>query len=282
MKTLITHFVLGAALLVPTVLSAQTAYTEALINLPWGAPQASGIDDNNQIVGSYYDSGNIRHGFLWTNGVVAQIDAPGADSTSTLGINSKTGIVGYAAGAKNVNGILDAKRRISDVKGSSERFIFGINASGSFVGIHNSSGAGFININGVYTTVKPDVCNGLEAPVSVYVVGINAHNDFVGVCFDVNSARSIGFSSVGGVYQAIVAFGQTTYPYGINDAGTIVGLFGGTDNSHGFVMTSGGAVTQFDYNGASQTSVSGINNSGSLTGIAYVSGQWTGFYALAN
>src|SRR5438874_696356 len=53
-----------------------------------------GINATGQIVGSYIDSLNKTHGFLYTAGTYVTLDVPGAISTEALGINSSGQIVG--------------------------------------------------------------------------------------------------------------------------------------------------------------------------------------------
>ena len=52
-----------------------------------------GLNDRGQVVGTFQSQG-INHGFLYDNGVVMQIDVPGARSTRASGINSRGEIVG--------------------------------------------------------------------------------------------------------------------------------------------------------------------------------------------
>jgi hypothetical protein len=285
MNTLIAQIIFGAAVLMPAALSAQTAYTEGLINIPGVAPQAYGIDANNQVVGYFYDSGNVRHGFVLSQGVVAQIDQPGQSATSAMGIDSQAGIVGYSSGAASLSGMLDSKRAFKTVKGGANRVVTGINASGTFVGTDETATKAYINVKGVYSAVNPPACQSLTKPVNVYVLGVNASNDLVGVCYAGDGTIQVGYARVGGVYQTVSVFGSTaTTPAGINDSGTIAGSF--VDNSglsHGFLLTAGTA-TQFDFQDNPQTAIQGINNQDSLAGITLPAGasQWTGFYAFAN
>jgi len=284
MKRRTAQLVLGAALLAPAFAFGQ-AYSEGLINIPGAVPQAYGIDDDDQVVGYFYDSQNVSHGFVLSGGVVAQIDQPGGVSSVAFGINSTTGIVGYyATSASTTAGMLDAKLRFPVVKGSSEKLITGINATGAFVGWNQSTRKGFINTNGVYTNVLPSPCMSLPKPVDVYVLGVNAAGDLVGSCYD-GRGGSVGFARVGGVDQTVQVFGRRTYPTGINDSGTIAGWFvdaSGVD--HGFIV-SGGNPTQFDFVGSTAgTAIQGINNRGSVAGITVDSNtsQWVSFFAFAN
>jgi probable HAF family extracellular repeat protein len=281
MKTLIAGFVLGAACLVPASMFAQTAYTEGLVTgIP--LPQATGIDDNDQVVGYFEDNQGYGHGFLLSGGVLTQIDQPGANLTAALAINSVKGIAGLEYTTIGQFGMLDSSLSFQVPNGGYGITIYGLNSVGSFVGLDVNNHP-FINIKGAYKAVKPPMCNGLPTPVGVYVTGINKHNDFVGYCYGQGSSTVTGFARVGGVYQTVGVFASNTYPVGINDAGTIAGWFvDGSNINHGFIL-SGGTPVQFDYSGSTQgTQIFGINNKGSVTGLALNGSNWTGFYAFAN
>jgi hypothetical protein len=287
-KTLMAQIVLGAALLAAASVFAQTAYTEGLIIIPDAtyAGKPTGIDDNNQVVGVFTAPVGV-HGFVLSQGVIAQIDQPGANHTESTGINSVKGIVGWAIVGGNYEGDLDGGRVFKPVKNGQDKFIAGINASGTFVG-YGDRGA-FINTNGVYTYFVPGPCASLEQD-NVYVTGINVHGDIVGYCHTANGVQ-VGFARIGGVDQTITVFGSPTYPTGINDSLVIAGYFtppGSVNSFHGFLY-SAGIPTQWDFQlgGGSpyvSTQILGINNGGSLVGITYDSkqGVWFPFYAFAD
>jgi probable HAF family extracellular repeat protein len=271
-------------MLMPAALPAQTTYTEGFVNLPGFLPQAYGIDSNDQIVGFFYDNQNVSHGFVLSQGVIAQIDVPGAVNTTAYGIDSVAGIAGYYAPVFDAfAGMLDSKRAFKNPKGSSGKVITGINATGTYVGYTEASGKGFINAGGVYTDVVPAVCAALPRPVAVFINGVNSNGDYVGYCQG-GRGKTAGFTHVGGVDQSLDVFGRPTFPTGINDTGTIVGFFSDTSGfDHGFIY-SAGTATQYDFGGRTMTAILGINSQGSLTGITWdnSSPQWTGFYAFAN
>jgi probable HAF family extracellular repeat protein len=55
--------------------------------------ESMGLNDRGQVVGTFQSQG-VNHGFLYDNGVVTQIDVPGAKSTFASGINNRGEIVG--------------------------------------------------------------------------------------------------------------------------------------------------------------------------------------------
>jgi uncharacterized membrane protein len=63
----------------------------------FGTPyvDAYGLNDAGQIVGDYTDArGSFEHGYVLTDGVLTNIDVPGAEYTSACGINNAGEIVG--------------------------------------------------------------------------------------------------------------------------------------------------------------------------------------------
>jgi probable HAF family extracellular repeat protein len=69
--------------------------------------EAYGINDAEQILGTYYDANNVRHGFLLSGGSYSTLDPPGSIRTFAFGINDAGAIVGeYGDAAGNVHGFL--------------------------------------------------------------------------------------------------------------------------------------------------------------------------------
>ena len=58
---------------------------------------AEGINDQGQIVGYYYDSSNVEHGFIDSGGTYTTVDRPGASGTALYGINNAGVIVGQSS-----------------------------------------------------------------------------------------------------------------------------------------------------------------------------------------
>ena len=62
-----------------------TTYTYQTIDPPGSTYTiANSINSNGQIVGLYYDSNHVEHGFLDNNGVYTTIDPPGSVYTDAL------------------------------------------------------------------------------------------------------------------------------------------------------------------------------------------------------
>jgi len=79
------------------------------VNVPWGNRSAAvGINNNNQVVGSYWNStGTFRpHGYLFDGTGYSQIDYPNAISTRAIGINDFGKVVGSYMDANGEHGYL--------------------------------------------------------------------------------------------------------------------------------------------------------------------------------
>lgn len=62
---------------------------------PWNETRVSGINDNGVIVGSYTDSNQKNHGFIYYNGSYATVNYPSATETFLTGINDNGQVTGY-------------------------------------------------------------------------------------------------------------------------------------------------------------------------------------------
>jgi hypothetical protein len=71
--------------------------------------QVFGINDRDEVVGSYLDGAGVMHGFTWSEAAGLQsIDDPnGAGSTVINGLNNHGDLVGfYTDAAGNTDGLL--------------------------------------------------------------------------------------------------------------------------------------------------------------------------------
>src|ERR1700680_4029185 len=75
-----------------------------------------GINNMGAMVGSYVDSGGVRHGFTLANGKVVKIDDPNGTDTYCFATNRAGAIVGYYATSNhNAQGFLYAKGKFTDI-----------------------------------------------------------------------------------------------------------------------------------------------------------------------
>lgn len=70
--------------------------------------QALGVNNSDQVVGSFVDGAGAMHGFVWHDGNLTRVDAPKATAGTVInGINNHNQLVGFFVDAKgNTNGLL--------------------------------------------------------------------------------------------------------------------------------------------------------------------------------
>jgi probable HAF family extracellular repeat protein len=248
------------------------------------APQGIGpigINDREEIVGSYEDNRGMVHGFLLDRrrGRFANIDVPGALGTQAEDINSRGQIVGkYAEDLNDVRNntlrafLLDRGLFVRlDFPGAQQTLAHGINAQGLVVGEYTDRTGtihGFRWERGRFTTV--DGPRGKPGAL----VEINDRGQMLGLFGPDDAAR--GFLLSGGAY-ATFAFPGTrfTIPYGLNNRGQIVGAATSENpnlatEAQGFILARGigGRFTPLDRPGRSTTLPFNINNRGQIVGVA--------------
>jgi hypothetical protein len=106
---------------------------------PTLSTQASGINRNSIIVGTYTDAGGVVHGFMARNGAFQNIDFPGATSTRPGNVNDSNEVVGtYTLSDNSVHGYeqdLTANTFITiDRPGASATSIRGVNNNDQITG----------------------------------------------------------------------------------------------------------------------------------------------------
>jgi probable HAF family extracellular repeat protein len=119
-----------------------------------------------------------------------------------------------------------------DVPGSTYTVVESINASGEIVGYYQDSNHvqhGFLDNNGIYTTIDPPGSNG-----GTVLVDINSVGEIIGY-----GSRSFLYNH--GTYTTIDPPGSATvYPASINKAGEIVGSYRDVNGvDHGFLYRAG-------------------------------------------
>jgi probable HAF family extracellular repeat protein len=242
------------------------SYTFTPIN---GIGRPSGINGTGQIVG-YTLGGEQTHGFLYTNGDVTSIMAPGSRNTFAYGINNAGQIVGSASGStSSTYGFLYANNNfmIISVPGSGSTIARGINDNGQIVGTAIDSGGrqnGFLYNAGTFTALT------VPGNLNTYAYGINNSGQIVGT-FSNSDGHQSGFLYNKGNFTTIdVPDSTDTLAYGINNLGQIVGSFIDDNGTHGFVYASG-TFTTLDAPGVPSnigTLAVGINDSSEVVGFA--------------
>jgi hypothetical protein len=243
-----------------TVLAADFTFTR--IDFP-GATEtdAQGINDSDQIVGTYDEAIGQSHGYLLDGGSFTSIDVPGAGITEATDINNGGQIVGTFS-ARGFHGfLLDSGTFTSiDVPGARFTNAAGINDAGQIVG--GGGGAGYLLEGGALTSIEVPGANSTAAS------GINVHGQIVGSYFD-SEGRPHGFLLDGGSFTTIDFPGaMSTNAEGINDAGQIVGHYSETlpGLQQGYLL-DGDTFIPIAFPGAAFTLALGINNAGKIVGF---------------
>jgi hypothetical protein len=102
-----------------------------------GGTYANGINDSNEVVGYFVDSGGVTHGFLKDEDDFTTLDPPGSTFTFASDVNAREETVGYYIdGNGKTHGFLEkhGKYTTIDYPNSVGSFIYGNNSRGDIAG----------------------------------------------------------------------------------------------------------------------------------------------------
>lgn len=214
--------------------SVSVAYEYAPISFPGArVTNVAGINNSNVIVGFYYDSQDMVHGFTYKSGKYAAVNFPGATETQVLGINDGGDLVGMyqLPGNLNFHGFLrhgNAFAPIDDPSAGFGTMAFGINNAGTIVGNYDNA-HGFVYQNGKFRTLDAPQLAGESAQTQLN--GISNLGWIVGQVFTGGIWR--GFWIENSKLHYLQPAGQTdNEATGINGRSDIVGCH---DSQAGFV-----------------------------------------------
>jgi hypothetical protein len=94
MRAKITIYVLLAVLLSGGVAGSQSPAANPDKNSP--TTIAAGVNDVGVVVGTYIDTSNVEHGFIYSAGAFNSVDVPGASGVVPTHVTNKGQLVGYA------------------------------------------------------------------------------------------------------------------------------------------------------------------------------------------
>jgi len=148
-----------------------------------GTTQAWGVNDTDQIVGSYQDASGAYHGFLESGGIYTVLNHPlGNGGTFAQGINDAGQIVGsYTNNTTGGHGFLLSAgtfTTLDDPSATFGTFANSINASGQIVGSYadaSNHAHGFLLSGGTYFTLDDPT-----ATLGTFASSINAIGQIVG------------------------------------------------------------------------------------------------------
>jgi uncharacterized membrane protein len=193
----------------------------------------NGINNGNVIVGSYFDSEDVVHGFMYRAGKYTAVNFPGATETEVFGINDYDVTVGVyqLPGALNFHGFVQHGNDFASLDDPSAKIgtmAFGINKAGTIVGSYDNA-HGFVYENGAFRTLDAPQLAG--EPHNTQLNGISNLGWMVGQVFTAGIWR--GFWIEEGKLHYIEAAGSTdSQATGVNGHGDLVGCH---DSESGFV-----------------------------------------------
>jgi probable HAF family extracellular repeat protein len=221
-----------------------------------GTSSVAGINNHDQVVGSFRDSNYAQHGFVWTKGKLQQVDI-GKYGTFLESINDKGIAAGcyYPAKAKGeappacvgfTYDTVTGTHQVLDVGVASENVVTvtGINISGSFAGY--SVALNKVNIEGF--TGKGTTIHRFLAPNLTYntiTQNINDAGDVLVYGASEKTEESILYVLKGGKYSPVVPPGSVSVDqFGCNSSGGISPGFIANDGSVGGNFTTQSGETK--------------------------------------
>jgi probable HAF family extracellular repeat protein len=278
---------LGRFVLLLALLSAAAAETPKLIfkfkTIKVAGAQSTGvygINNAGAMVGSYVDSGGLRHGFRLSGGKVVTIDDPNGTDTYCFAINKAGSIVGYyTTSSHSAQGFLYQKGKFSDISpaGSTGSQALGINDHGDINGnFGDSKGShGFLLKGGTYTTQ--------DVPGAAFTLGGGINNAGLMTEVWLDSAFNSESSLYNGkTYKTINIPGEADSDAGaINNLRDIVYSWeNSSGDTYGGALRHGGKFYKFHVPGGDRTFGYGINDHHVVVG-AYTdqNGVLSGFSA---
>jgi uncharacterized membrane protein len=245
----------------------------------------SAITSNGLIIGSYFDTAGLTHGFIRTTvGTFTTFDAAGSASTTPTSISPDGVITGWYGDFGDGHGFLRALdgsiTSFDAPPGGSifgSIFIFGgpppsINPSGAIAGTYFDASFvehGFLRTpNGNFITIDYPGADFTEA------LAINASGVIVGDFCDATTCFAGFLRTPDGMFKRIDLPGcapadQNTPAVAINSAGAVVGFAYCNSlgpNVSGYLRAPNGNVTVFDPAGSEYTAPFAINAAGAITG----------------
>ncbi len=208
------------------------------LNIPGVFPTAiEGINGSGQMVGQYFDSNNLSHGFLYSGKTVTEVDVPGAKGWTEASDISDSGVIvgnfidrkGRQHGFEDKNGTFTG----IDYPGAQSSYAIGINTGGEIVGIYvdsSSSTHGFLLKKGTYSSID------FPSAIDTRSFGINDAGEIAGT-FQYQDGVRHGFTYLNDVFtQVDVDHAAGTVLLRIKNNGTVVGwLQDGLHLSHGMI-----------------------------------------------
>jgi probable HAF family extracellular repeat protein len=241
-------------------------------------PTAWALNNRGAIGGWYYDSMNIRHGYVYAKGTLKNIDDPKGVNTQVLGINDRGDVVGaYTSPSGSNHGFLYSHGKYKDVGLGVRSGANGINNLGQMVGVYGDCTSvcmahGFLYDGKTYTSF--DVPNAVDtAPSSINDAGLMT------VISPDQNAVYHSYLYDGHTFTKIDIPGKTaTFAQGINSDSDIAFSWDGPASTSGAALLHKGKYFFFSYPGASTTYVGDINDHHVIVGTYFTPSLETGIF----
>jgi len=255
------------ALAQTTIPAYQASYHNFDVPNSNGTTNPTGINNHRTIVGTYTDStiSTVR-GFIFADGHVTPLDAPGATSTNANKVNDNDQVVGNfadSAGATHAFLYQNGSFTVFDFPGATATLANDINNSGVVVGEYDNpdfSVHGFVRMpDGTVTTFDDPNFAGQPA------VGNN----------DLQHIAGPNYLFADGTFTTYFVPGSfTTQGHDLNNQDQIVGVYAGpnTGSADGFVRNSNNSYFDVRFPNSDETLAEGINDKG------VVVGSWASFH----
>ncbi len=274
--------------------SSGSNYQFTTISLPETTQVLAGPTDNDALTGYSLDDTGFAHGFLWSKGVLTELDAPGSANTVPASINDAGVIIGNYDDTVTVHGFLyriadQSWTLLPDVPGKPLIAPSGIS--------NNGMAAGSAYEGDLYNPFAE--VGWIWDGKSYSLFTIPGASFFSPMAIN-NGGQVVGYypedpANPGGAWHGFLKNGATistidvpvagttgTFPVGLNNkgdiTGTYYGFYGGTFEVHGFILHDGAFVT-LDCPAASATELWGINDRGQLSGFAALPSGFLPFLA---
>lgn len=223
----------------------------------------------NRIVGVYYTSGYVSHGFIYDGTNYTTLDVPGSELTNIKGISGNR-MVGYFGDTLGTHGFLYDGTNFTTLDDTNAQF----GAHGTFAcGISGTNIVGYFENTNLFHGF---VYNGtsfktIDYPAAVYgtyLQGIDGTN-MVGLGYDIAIGNGHSFIYNGTSFTTLSNSVGAVDAFGIS-GGKIVGYAFDGSTDHGFIY-DGTNYTTLDYPLAPLTAIYGIDGN-NLVGIYFDSG----------
>ncbi len=230
---------------------------------------ASGINPGGDIVGTYRDTSNVRHVFVFSKGAFSSFDYPGAVFTEARGISPSGEIVGdYRLLGENPGYAFHGYRMSPDgtfspidVPGWPYMYAQRILPDGTVLGcVHDANFAHMVGF-----VLSSEGSSILDVPQSMHNGATPDLGQIVGLFTDA-TGRGRAYIVQDGTFNPFDFPGSvSTSAWDINPSGAVVGSYSDAAGGHGFLMQDGQFMS-IDFPGAKTTNAQGINPRGEIVG----------------